>query len=213
MSATTFLSQFKQMNKKESQSIQFVDLPYQPDLAKRYFATIEQLPWAMLLKSSTLEHENNRFDILVAEPVATVQTYGEQSEVHCDGAEDISSDDPFTLINNLIAEKIGHIDIETDWPFLGGALGYFAYDLGRRVERIPETASHDIAAPDMAIGIYDWALMVDHQQKKAVIIGTEPNTKLNWLQSQQAKALSPFRLTTPWQSNMSQAEYQQRFYL
>ncbi len=177
MSATTFLSQFKQMNKKESQSIQFVDLPYQPDLAKQYFATIEQIPWAMLLKSSTLEHENNRFDILVADPVATVQTFGEQSKIHCDGAEDSSSDDPFTLINNLIAEKIGHIDIETSWPFLGGALGYFAYDLGRRVERIPETASHDIAAPDMAIGIYDWALMVDHQKKKAVIVA------LNQIQS------------------------------
>ncbi|GAL34004.1 para-aminobenzoate synthase aminase component [Vibrio maritimus] len=211
MSATTFLSQFKQMNKKESQSIQFVDLPYQPDLAKQYFATIEQLPWSMLLKSSTLEHENNRFDILVAEPVATVQTFGELSKIHCDGAEKTSSDDPFTLINNLIAEKIGHIDIETDWPFLGGALGYFAYDLGRRVERIPETASHDIAAPDMAIGIYDWALMVDHQQKKAVMIGIEPNNKLSWLQNQQASALSPFKLTTPWQSNMSQTDYQQRF--
>jgi para-aminobenzoate synthetase component 1 len=200
------------MNKKESQSIQFVDLPYQPDLAKQYFATIEQLPWAMLLKSSTLKHENNRFDILVAEPVATVQTYGELSKIHYDGAEETRSDDPFTLINDLIAEKIGHTDLETEWPFLGGALGYFAYDLGRRVERIPETANHDIAAPDMAIGIYDWALMVDHQQKKAVIIGIEPNNKLIWLQSQQAKALLPFQLTTPWQSNMSQTGYQQRFH-
>jgi para-aminobenzoate synthetase component 1 len=199
------------MNKKESQSIQFVDLPYQPDLAKQYFATIEQIPWAMLLKSSTLEHENNRFDILVAEPVATVQTYGKQSKIQCDGAGYVRSDDPFTLINNLIAEKIGHTESETEWPFLGGALGYFAYDLGRRVERIPETASHDIAAPDMAIGIYDWALMVDHQQKKAVIIGIEPNKKLSWLQNQQAKAIFPFKLTTPWQSNMSQTDYQQRF--
>lgn len=212
MSATTSLSQFKQMNKKQSQSIQFVDLPYQPDLAKQCFATIEQLPWAMLLKSSTLEHENNRFDILVAEPVATVQTYGELSKIHCDGKEETSNDDPFSIINDLIAEKIGQKELETDWPFLGGALGYFAYDLGRRVERIPETTSHDIAAPDMAIGIYDWALMVDHQLKKAVIIGIEPNKQLSWLQKQQAKALSPFKLTTPWQSNMSQTDYQQRFH-
>lgn len=211
MSATTFLSQFKQMNKKESQSIQFVDLPYQPDLAKRYFASIEHLPWAMLLKSSTLEHENNRFDILVAEPIATVQTFGELSKIHCDGTEQESGKDPFALIDDLIANKIGHTSMETEWPFVGGALGYFAYDLGRRVERIPENASHDIAAPDMAIGIYDWALLVDHQQKKAVIVGVEPAKSLDWLQGQQAKSRTPFKLTSPWQSNMSPTDYQQRF--
>ncbi len=34
----------------------------------------------------------------------------------------------------------------------GGAVGYFGYDLGRRLERIPSIAAADIAMPDLAIG-------------------------------------------------------------
>ncbi|WP_234493985.1 aminodeoxychorismate synthase component 1 [Vibrio maritimus] len=211
MSATTFLSQFKQMNKKESQSIQFVDLPYQPDLAKRYFASIEHLPWAMLLKSSTLEHENNRFDILVAKPVATVQTFGAQSQVTEGDLVRSNDEDPFTIIDQLVKAKIGTQELTTDWPFIGGAVGYFAYDLGRRVERIPTISEHDISAPDMAIGIYDWALLVDHQEQKAVVAGVNVAAQLAWLKSQKPSERTPFKLSSEWQSNMTQDDYQQRF--
>jgi para-aminobenzoate synthetase component 1 len=50
--------------------------------------------------------------------------------------------------------------------FQGGALGLFGYDLGRRFETLPELAQADISLPDMAVGLYDWALIVDHQKKR-----------------------------------------------
>lgn len=49
--------------------IKIKHIPYSEDLAKHYFATIEHLPWAMLLRSAADGHPNNRYDILVANPI------------------------------------------------------------------------------------------------------------------------------------------------
>lgn len=57
-----------------------------------------------------------------------------------------------------------------DLPFQGGALGLFGYDLGRRFESLPEIAEQDIVLPDMAVGIYDWALVVDHQRQTVSLL-------------------------------------------
>ena len=155
------------MNTKELQPIQFLDVPYQEDLAKHYFAAIEAQPWSMLLKSSSLNHENGRFDILVSNPIATLVTHDSTTTLTHDAVIDPShsrqetivshsQQDPFLLVESAIQDHIGPINYDSKWPFLGGALGYFAYDLGRRVEDLPELSRHDIHAPDMAVGIYDW---------------------------------------------------------
>ena len=46
-------------------------------------------------------------------------------------------------------------------PFLGGAVGYFGYDLGRTLERLPATATDD-GLPELDVGFYDWVLAADH---------------------------------------------------
>jgi len=51
-------------------------------------------------------------------------------------------------------------------PFTGGALGYFSYELGQST--IQNNKDH-IGIPLMMVGIYDWALIVDHQDKKAYL--------------------------------------------
>jgi para-aminobenzoate synthetase component 1 len=56
-------------------------------------------------------------------------------------------------------------------PFSGGAIGFFGYDLGRRFERLPRLAQRDIEMPDMAVGLYDWAVVVDHLRERAWLVG------------------------------------------
>ncbi len=211
MSATTFLSQFKQMNTKERLSIQFVDLPYYQDLARDKFAEIEQLPWSMLLKSSDASHENSRFDILVSQPVATVETFGAITKVMVGDEVSESDQDPFAIVNDLIENLVGFRKDSTNWPFIGGAVGYFAYDLGRRVERLPIKAENDIQAADMSIGIYDWALVVDHQEQRAAIVGNNPEFHKQWLERKVSPQEDPFTLVSNWQSNMTKQQYQDKF--
>jgi len=51
-------------------------------------------------------------------------------------------------------------------PFTGGAVGYFAYDLGRFIERLPDNTVADIAMPEMHFAFYDAVAGFDHQERK-----------------------------------------------
>ncbi len=97
-----------------------------------------------------------------------------------------------------------------DLPFQGGALGLFGYDLGRRFETLPEHAQADIPLPDMAVGLYDWALIVDHQ-KKTVSLLSHRDVQARLAVAAGASGLprsrrTLYRLTSGWRSNMSAAE-------
>ncbi|GAK82768.1 para-aminobenzoate synthase aminase component [Vibrio ponticus] len=63
----------------------------------------------------------------------------------------------------------------------------------------------------MAVGIYEWAVIVDHKQQQAWVVGQNIEQHWQWLQSQQAVDEAPFALTADWQSNMSKAQYEQKF--
>ncbi len=48
-------------------------------------------------------------------------------------------------------------------PFAGGAVGFLAYDFGRRLERLPSRAARDQRFPDVRFGIYAHVLACDHE--------------------------------------------------
>src|SRR5260221_5624113 len=47
-------------------------------------------------------------------------------------------------------------------PFAGGAVGYWAYDYGRRLERPPRIARGDVSLPDFVLSLYDVTGAHDH---------------------------------------------------
>jgi para-aminobenzoate synthetase component 1 len=52
-------------------------------------------------------------------------------------------------------------------PFTGGAVGYWSYDFGRRLERLPAHARDDLGLPDFVIAFYDVVGAYDHQSREA----------------------------------------------
>jgi para-aminobenzoate synthetase component 1 len=137
-------------------------LPYHTD-ANAYFAAIRDLPWAAWLDSGG----SGRFDILVAQPVATLVTTGAQTEIRDASGVCRSEEDVFLLIRELLGEPITPVP---DIPFAGGALGYWSYDLARRYHSIPEFAQDAEHLPEMAVGIYDWAIIIDHHELNARLV-------------------------------------------
>ncbi|CZQ93313.1 aminodeoxychorismate synthase component I [Trichococcus ilyis] len=68
--------------------------------------------------------------------------------------------DAFEELKALLEEY--QLDYAGELPFIGGAVGYFGYELRHQVERLPKEAVDDVHIPDSFFGIYDGAIVVDH---------------------------------------------------
>ena len=55
-------------------------------------------------------------------------------------------------------------------PFTSGAVGYFAYDMVRQLERLPERTNDDVGLPDCVFTFYDRLLAFDHLRHQLHII-------------------------------------------
>ena len=155
--------------------IQRISLPY-PDDASACFAAIADLPWAIWLDSAG----RGRYDILCAQPVATLVTRGTETTITDSEGERRSDADPFELVRQQLGSIIAP---EPGIPFAGGAAGYWSYDLARRLTPLPEIARDAEQLPEMAIGIYDWAVVIDHQEQTAQLV--------SHLRSQQTQKVLP----------------------
>ncbi len=149
-------------------TFRLTELPYRRD-SSLLFTPLANEHWSIFLDSGYPYIDLGRYDIIAARPYITLKTFADETEiVYANGKNEHSSDDPFSLVKTLLGENENKLSTV---PFAGGALGYFAYDLGRRIEKIPDTSKHDINMPEMAIGIYDWAVVTDHQQRRTWLTG------------------------------------------
>ena len=57
-------------------------------------------------------------------------------------------------------------------PFVGGALGFLGYDWGRVLERRPAARYDDLAMPSAMFGLYDWAIVWDHEAGASWLVST-----------------------------------------
>jgi para-aminobenzoate synthetase component 1 len=191
------------------------ELPYRPDSAPLFEAIADE-PWAVFLDSGRHLPGQSRYDILAARPYVRLITRGALTEIHADGVT-LSREDPFALVRRAL-----EIDPACggELPFAGGAIGYFGYDLARRIEKLPALAEDAERIPDMAIGIYDWACVVDHLERRSWLVGQgrDPETDLRWdslierLGAPPAeKPRAPLAITTPVVSNMTREQYGRAF--
>ncbi len=143
------------------------EVPYVADSGSQFEAFANDL-WCVFLDSGRPRDQRGRYDIIASDPFLTLSTQGLYTEIGTRDGQWVCEGDSI----GLLKQYLGSAD-ESDLrlPFAGGAIGYFAYDLGRRLERMPSLAEQDIAMPEMAFGLYDWALVVDHQTKRAWLCG------------------------------------------
>jgi para-aminobenzoate synthetase component 1 len=197
-------------------SLRVERLPYLEDSAL-LFAAVRDLPWPVFLDSGRPQLDQGRYDIIAAAPFQTLTTRGPLSEIRHAGGITRSTDDPFQLVRKWLA--LAPHSNAPELPFHGGAIGYFAYDLGRRIERLPAQAMADEPMPELAMGLYDWALVIDHSEASCwlVSLGRDPATTSHWQHLiDRFKHLpepqeAPFRVVSAIRSNLTRDDYQRRF--
>ncbi|WP_286237795.1 aminodeoxychorismate synthase component I [Neptuniibacter halophilus] len=178
-------------------------LPYLSS-SETYFEKLRPLGHGIFLDSGRPGCPWGRYDILAAEPVELLE---------------LNADDPvnpFTQLEQLYQRYQPEQPVNSELPFCGGILGHFSYDLGRAVEQLPEQADVFSRLPDMRVGMYLWALVVDHHEQTATLVADHRVTaeKLDQieqrLQAETPAAAAPFNLLKPFTANLSKAEYQQK---
>lgn len=192
-----------------------LELPYVPD-SQALFERIKHRHWPVFLDSAGTAGENGRYDILAADPFITIETTGTETVISRHGEVEYSEQDPFVLLDNVL-KLYPHEACAL--PFTGGAIGYFAYDLGRRIESLPETALDAEHIPDMAVGIYDWAIINDHQAQRCWLTShlTDPRTDEIWstlldeLHNDAPSQTDNFHLTSTLNCNFTEASYTEAF--
>jgi len=188
------------------------EIPYQTNSAE-LFAKIADWPWAVFLDSGQPMSQFGRYDIMVANPFVRLVTNGEQTVIVDGMGERSSKNDPFELLKETLSP---YRIAKTELPFEGGAIGYFAYDLARRVEHLPSVSLDAENMPQMVVGIYDWALVVDHQLRRTYLVshGMNGETEVDWpslcaifdgplMQATQ----TDFKISSALQSNMDCTQY------
>ncbi|MCW8472218.1 aminodeoxychorismate synthase component I [Fluoribacter gormanii] len=124
------------------------------DSLHEYYQKLHHLPGFVLLESTDRFH--GRYDILSAYPYDFIEI-------------DQNTHDLPRLLKR-ISQILSPVASVADLPFQGGALGYVSYDLGAKLlginSRIQPTLEY---MPLLDFGLYDWAIIVDHHQKKITL--------------------------------------------
>jgi para-aminobenzoate synthetase component 1 len=110
--------------------------------------------------------EQGRFSFIGSNPFLTIKSLNNRVEVS--GDECYETDlDPFEVIKNYLNRF--SFQFECDLPFIGGAVGYFGYDLRRFIEKLPNRNSNDLETPDLVLNFYDSVIIFDHKRKQCMI--------------------------------------------
>jgi para-aminobenzoate synthetase component 1 len=128
------------------------------------------LPRPAFLDSSLTDTRGGHYSFFTADPFLTVRSRGRRVELTGPAGRVVVEEDPWRVLQLLLRrytlDRVAGLP-----PFLGGAVGYFGYDLGRTLERLPATAA-DEGLPDLDVGLYDWALAADHLSGESWIFAT-----------------------------------------
>ena len=130
---------------------------------------LAHLPHLLFLDSALAHPTLGRYSFVSADPFQWIVSRGRRVVASPGGRQEAA--DPFTVL----AEQLGRFRTEPGAglpPFQGGAAGFFGYDLCHHLERLPRPRFDEFEVPDLAVGLYDWALGFDRETGRTWITST-----------------------------------------
>src|SRR4051812_34870109 len=129
-------------------------------------------PESFLLESVEGGEHVGRYTYLGTRPYMVVTPAADGIEIRRGRKRDVRRGNVLKLLAELLGESRPAASMTDLPPFSGGAVGFFAYDFVRRLERIPQTAKDDLHAPDFTFMFFDRLLAFDHVKQQIQIIAT-----------------------------------------
>jgi anthranilate synthase component I len=126
-------------------------------------------PESFLLESVEGGEKLGRYTFMGVTPAAKLVARGDQITTWQGKRQTTAQGDIFeTLKAALASHKPAHVAGLP--PFTAGAIGFFAYDVVRRIERLPTRAKDDLQLPDACLAFFHDIVAFDHVKKELLLI-------------------------------------------
>jgi para-aminobenzoate synthetase component 1 len=139
--------------------------------APELFELIKDRPYSFFLDSGMDPQRLGRYSFLGSEPFLVMSSRGSEITLVRGREHEVQHGNPFDAMGKLL--EMYKLDrCPSPVPFLGGAVGYFSYDLCHFIERLPSTAIDDLKLPESYFAFYDAIMAFDHLEGRAYFIAT-----------------------------------------
>jgi anthranilate synthase component I len=136
-----------------------------------FLAIAETETHAFLLESAERGEQIGRYTFLGSRPYMRVKARQGTVEIERGRQCEVVQENVFQVVKRLLREH-RPASVPGLPPFTAGAVGYFAYDVVRQLEKIGEHAKDDLALPDAELMFFDRLLAFDHLRHQIHIVAT-----------------------------------------
>jgi len=128
-------------------------------------------PEAFLLESVEGGEHVGRYTFIGIQPYKKMVARGQQITVREGRRERTFTGDIFEELKRALS---GHTPARLPGlpPFTAGAVGFFAYDVVRQIEKLPSLAKDELGVPDACLMFFDQVLAFDHVKKEIHLMVT-----------------------------------------
>ncbi|TET40712.1 MAG: aminodeoxychorismate synthase, component I [Dehalococcoidia bacterium] len=139
--------------------------------APQAFELFKDRPFSFFLDSGMDPEKLGRYSFMGSDPFLVLRSYGKQISLIYSDRREIIVGNPFDVLGEML-EKYALDPCPSPTPLIGGAVGYFSYDLCHFIERLPSTAIDDLHLPECYLAFYDALLAFDNLEGRAYIAST-----------------------------------------
>jgi para-aminobenzoate synthetase component 1 len=146
-----------------------------PPPMESIFDALADAPYSCFLDSSLALPRFGRYSFIGFDPHLVLKTRGlECTWARRGGGMSVTRENPFIALRKALTECVVEDNIEHLPPFIGGGMGYLAYELGRYLERLPGRAVDDLRMPELCFAFYDRVVSHDNLAGKTYLVALHP---------------------------------------
>jgi anthranilate synthase component 1 len=122
---------------------------------------------AYILESIEGPRKLAQYSFIGFDPRLTLEMKDGEAEIRNEKTGEVDrkkTSDPMHIIEELVKDTALS---NSEFRFVGGAVGYISYEAVRYWEKLPQKASDDLNFPDAQLGLFDDGIVFDHRQRRA----------------------------------------------